>query len=196
MTKANRHNRVLKGGLVVVTIGIIGTLYQIHMAPTPYSKLIQHARPSEPRHKNVTAKPKRLVHVTGAVHTPGIYDIRKDMRVFQIIKKAGGPSNRANLDGLNLAAKLKDGQRIFVPFKKESNKKTTQKTQRPNNGKLGLNYASPKALISVPGIGPKIAREIVLYRQKNGHFSRIEDLQKIKGIGPQLIKKINKYLTL
>lgn len=126
-----------------------------------------------------------IVHIAGAVRSPGVYKLLEGSRVIDGIQAAGGALPSADLDKLNLAEYLEDGCKIFVP----------EKSIPPNpsssaNNKININFASEKELESLPGIGPSLAKRIVEYREKNGLFKSLEDLEKVRGIGEKKIEQI------
>jgi len=109
----------------------------------------------------------------------------------------------ANLDRVNLAKHIQDGQRILVPFHKITIAKKRPKLSRTltsssatSTNKIHLNTASATLLTKVPGIGTKTAALIINYRQKNGPYMSVQDLIEIKGIGPKTLQRIEKYLRL
>ena len=135
------------------------------------------------------------VHVAGAVVVPGVYQLEKGDRVQKAIEAAGGPAPDADIDGLNLARKVKDGEQIVVPSKVQ------QQEQRPGNqengfnghsqkGAVNINLAEAEELETLPGIGPVLAERIIEFREKNGPFSNAEDLSKVPGIGEKKLKDL------
>ncbi|MGB9856670.1 MAG: helix-hairpin-helix domain-containing protein [Dictyoglomaceae bacterium] len=139
-----------------------------------------------------------IVHIAGAVKEPGVYKLLEGSRVIDGIQAAGGALPSADLDKLNLADYLEDGCKIFVPEKIlpsnpsfKSEKEVVQKNNiSSNSNKVNINYASEKELENLPGIGPSLARRIIEYREQNGPFKSLEDLEKVKGIGPRKIEQI------
>ncbi len=135
-----------------------------------------------------------IVHIAGAVRNPGVYKLLEGSRVIDGIQAAGGALPSADLDKLNLAEYLEDGCKILVPEKSFSLdlslkfKKTT--SFNSSNNKININYASEKELEDLPGIGPSLAKRIVEYREKNGPFKSLKDLEKVKGIGEKKINQI------
>lgn len=132
------------------------------------------------------------VHVAGAVAQSGVYDLLPGQRVQDAISAAGGPSDGANPQALNLAAPLRDGQKVFVPFLE-----TTQ-TGAPAAGeqRIPINSATAAQLEGLPLIGEKRARDIVSYRQAHGPFRRLEDLLLVPGIGPATLERLRDKITL
>lgn len=122
------------------------------------------------------------VHVVGAVASPGLYDLLPGCRTAEAIEAAGGPSPAADLDRINLAAKVADGQQLVVPqvgVAGGSQPGAPAAADAPVN----LNSADIDELTTLDGIGPKTAQKIIDYRQEHGGFSSIEELMDVPGIG-------------
>lgn len=112
------------------------------------------------------------VHVTGAVLEPGVYELREGDRVVDAIEAAGGPTDSARFESLNLARRLRDGEQLVVP-----DGRTPAAVIRLAPGeKIDINSASAALLETLPGIGPSYARRIVDSRAVEGPFRSIEDL--------------------
>lgn len=137
------------------------------------------------------------VSVLGEVLTPGLYTLPASSRVIDAITAAGGPTVRADLTRINLAAILADGTQLVVralPPPSATGRRTapTPATPLPIN----LNTATEAQLDALPGIGPAKARAIVEYRKVHGPFRRAEDVQKVKGIGPSIWNQIKDKVTV
>ena len=153
------------------------------------------------------------VHVAGAVKNPGVYRLRYGLRVNDAVVAAGGATAAANLDVINLATVLNEGEQIYVPKRGEKPHTITGRpqvggaTSGANDGVAGvnggasgvnggalstinINLASVVELEQLPGVGPATAKAIVAYREKNGAFLRVEDLLKVWGIGPAKLSEI------
>ena len=138
-----------------------------------------------------TTRPEPAVHVAGAVTRPGLYHLPADSRVADALERAGGSLPRADLDRLNLAAKVVDGERIYVSRRGEG--PAPVPAQDVGGGDAGgptappapidLNAADLAALDSLPGIGPATAKEILDERTRRGGFRSTRDLLRIPGIG-------------
>ena len=148
------------------------------------------------------------VCVSGAVKQPGVYQIPKGSRAQQVIELAGGVTEEADMDKVNLAQLCKDGGHIKVPrlsqarLKKKLQKKaeTVQRTENPAASGTGgilvhLNSATEAELEQLPGIGQATARQIVLFRNRRG-FRSIEEIMQVPGIGPAKFAKMRDCLTL
>lgn len=145
-----------------------------------------------PAKKKQTIETSITIHIAGAVTQPGVYQAKPTQRVLQALELAGGPLPTAQLDKLNLAQVLKEGQRIYVPEKKQKTTKTPLKKQQ----KISINTATKAQLQRIPGIGPVMAERIIKHRKKEGLFQTIDHLVAIKGIGPKLLQKIKQHSQL
>lgn len=135
-----------------------------------------------------TAEPI-LVHVSGAVESPGLYALPLGSRAQDAIEAAGGASTEADLDGINLARVLVDGQQIRVPVLGEAD---GEEIRFP----LNINFATVEELSQLPGIGPVSALAIVNYRESHGAFNAIEEIQKVSGIGPSTFEAIKDLISI
>jgi competence protein ComEA len=130
-----------------------------------------------------------MVHVAGAVVQPGLVRIRAGARVNDAVLAAGGGVPGADLDRLNLAAKVVDGQRIAVglvgaPAPVEvGGAGATGTGEEVTTGPLNINTASSTELEELPGIGPSLAAAIIAERDKRGGFTSVGELQDVRGIG-------------
>lgn len=129
-----------------------------------------------------------VVHVSGAVVSPGVYSVPPTARVIDAIERAGGATTDADLDQLNLAAVVGDGQQIRVPMMGEVLPSTP--VDNPVANPVDLNHADVAALQSLQGIGPATAEAIVVFREQNGPFRSVDDLLDVPGIGPAKLSAI------
>jgi competence protein ComEA len=147
-------------------------------------------------------EPQRVyVYVVGEVASPGVLEMQEGDRIFQALEKAR-PGEDADLTMVNLAAPISDGDTIVVPKVGEEPTPTLSGSSvgysgqaTVSNGPLNINVATVEELDQrLPGIGPALAQRIVDYRQKNGGFKAIEELQEVSGIGEKRYEEI-KYLV-
>ena len=129
------------------------------------------------------------VHVAGAVNHPGVVLLAPGERVIDAIEAAGGPLPEADLEGLNLAQAVQDGQKINVPVKGAAGGPAAMGAgeQEP---KINLNTAGQKDLEELPGIGPTLAARIISYRENKGGFSSVDELKQVSGIGDKKFEEI------
>ncbi len=141
------------------------------------------------------------VHVAGAVRRPGLFRVGEGARVARAIERAGGPTRKAALAGVNLAARVQDGQQIVVPVGGPAG--GTGLTD-PAAGagaaaagvgvKPSLGAATIEQLDQIDGIGPTLAQRIVEYRQENGGFSSVEEVGEVEGIGEKRLETLREAL--
>ncbi|MEN3186984.1 MAG: ComEA family DNA-binding protein [Atribacterota bacterium] len=147
-----------------------------------------------------------VVQVDGAVKQPGIYRVKEGTRIFEILEKAGGTTEDAFLNDVNLAQPVYDGQRVFIPSRGKGDNTSssfstnlTQFLPQPDASletkRINVNTASKEELIALPGIGEALAQRIIEYRQTHGPFHRPEDLLEIKGIGPKKLDRIRDLIS-
>lgn len=146
---------------------------------------------------SVSAPPARraTIHVVGAVHDPGVYRLSDGSRVQDAITHAGGATSTADLQAINLAAKVADGQQVVVP-RRGSTPTTAGATDSTPSPPLNLNSATAEQLDTLDGIGPSTAQKILDYRTTHGGFSSINNLTQIPGIGPKKFESLRKQVTL
>lgn len=166
---------------------------------------------SPPRGKSIKLLPPPTVvpykvHVTGEVNIPGVYDLPVGNRVEDAIRAAGGFTDDADERVINLALPLEDGIQILVPSRtKPPNDETPSNENDEQNGKrfmpvlgelIDINTASQEELETLPGIGPVTALAIISYREVEGVFNIIEEIQKVDGIGPAKFDSIKDFITV
>ncbi len=158
------------------------------------------------------AAPARIrVHVVGEVVWPGSYLVQAGARVQEAILAAHGPTPIADLNRVNLAAVLRDGDRVLVPRIVQppypfhlAPRAATLPSPRPSplqgagepTSTVNVNTATEADLERLPGIGPVLARRIVQYREAKGLFRRLDDLLEVEGIGPRLFRRLQPLLRL
>ncbi len=163
--------------------------------------------------KTNSQEDKIVVHITGEVKKTGILTLNKGARIADAIKAAGGTTSEADINEVNLAYELQDGQKIYIPNKKDKQKNeskvyitsesgnnviiegNTSETGGKNK-KVNINNATKSELETLPGIGEAMANRIIEYREQNGKFQKIEDLKNVKGIGEAKFDKIKELVTV
>ncbi|MBN2176844.1 MAG: helix-hairpin-helix domain-containing protein [Demequinaceae bacterium] len=123
--------------------------------------------------------PRVVVHVTGAVESPGVMTLEGGSRVVDAVEAAGGLTPEADQSAINLARIVGDGEQIYVPLLGEG-----------GQGRVNLNRATSAELEGLPGIGPVLAERIVADRNENGPFTALDDLSRVPGIGDAMISEI------
>ncbi len=135
-----------------------------------------------------------FVYICGAVYVPGVYEIKPDARIYEIVEQAGGLLPEADPTKVNLALGLVDGQMIYIPYFGEDMVLDNQNTNEDNT-KIDINSATTHELCKLPGIGEAKAKAIIAYREKNGAFSKISDIKKVSGIKDALYESIKDYIV-
>jgi competence protein ComEA len=138
------------------------------------------------------AKPV-VVDVVGAVHSPGLYRLTEGARVADALARAGGATPKAQLELVNLAAPIADGQQIVVPRQGAAAPAAgaTGAATGAASGPVHLNTATLEQLDALPGVGPVTAQKILDYRQEHGSFGSVDELDAIPGIGPARLEQLH-----
>jgi competence protein ComEA len=177
----NRYRGVLLFGLIVLVLAGIA-LFELRR-PNPPALILASPTPMASPQPTSTPRPLR-VYVSGAVQNPDVYSLPPDSIVKNALMAAGGATVDADLDRINLAESLVDGQHIYVPRKGEEQVPVELPGNPPAaSGRVNINTATPAELETLPGIGPALAQRILEYRQLHGAFAQIEDIMQVPGIG-------------
>ena len=141
------------------------------------------------------------VHIKGEVNNPNVYTLSSDSRIKDAIEIAGGTTNKAMVEYVNLAEKLTDGQEIIIPSKEQiaKNPKFTvsSKTSTSSKGSIvNINTANIQELCNLPGIGEATAKKIIDYRNTKGRFNTKEDIMKVNGIGTSKFQSMKDLISI
>jgi competence protein ComEA len=131
---------------------------------------------------------RAFVHVTGAVRHPGVYRVPSWARLDLVVRRAGGPIRDADMAGVNLAAKVADGQQVVVPSRSGAAGAVSTGPNGAEDGAgtpMSLNTATAEQLDELEGVGPATAQKILDWRKEHGGFRSVDDLKQISGIGPK-----------
>lgn len=165
--------------------------------------------------KTQTEEPKKsdaqkiYVYICGEVKHPGVYELERDGRIYQLVEQAGGFTKQADQTAVNLAQTLEDGQMVEILKKQKSSDQVladgSNATQLPSSGtdtgktpdgRVNINTATREQLMSLSGIGASKAERILEYREKNGSFQKTEDLMKVEGIKEGTFEKIKDSISV
>ena len=148
--------------------------------------------------------PAFVVHVCGEVANPGIYELPAGSRIYEAVKAAGGFTENAAEESVNLASPIEDGVQIRIYSKEEA--ETLAAGAAPFDGfeasgegkepVVNLNTATKEELMTLSGIGESRAEDIIRYREENGGFQNIEDIMKVSGIKDAAFQKIKDRITV
>ena len=169
----------------------------------------------EDKKENISSATGIYVHIDGYVHNPGVYQLKENERINVLIEKAGGLKNGYSIKNINLAAKLSDGDKVYIPSIEEekslgnqnNNANTVEKhTNNGNNlnnnvsitknNKININTANVSELKQITGIGESTANKIIDYRENVGKFKKIEDIKEVKGIGESKFESLKNKITI
>jgi competence protein ComEA len=181
------RRRVLVAGLVLLVVLALGgrLLLRSDRPAVPEPIRVAAASPS-PR-----APASRLfVHVVGAVRRPGLYRLDEGSRVADALARAGGITRKAQLELVNLAARIADGQQIVVPRRGSGVSPAPGGGGTAPSGPVQLTTATLEQLDALPGVGPVTAQKILDYRQQHGSFGSVDELDAIPGIGPARLEQL------
>lgn len=212
LSKLNLYQLII--GIALGVIGSVGFMTlrnQTHPAPI----VIEPAPTAVPPAATPTAGPL-TVFVNGAVNEPGIYELLPNARVQDVVAAAGGFSDNAFTDGVNLAQVVFDGAQVYVPRQEDSVEVQQQlfantiqgtpvATESDSNGEtsgintnglINLNTATRAELEQIPGVGEATAQKIVSYREDNGPFTDIEEVMNVSGIGESKFAQMQDSITI
>lgn len=186
---------------------VLSSLESIPAAQTvPAAELIQENVKLQEA-PEVESAARYYVHICGEVEHPGVYEMEAGERIYQVVERAGGYTQAAATDYLNLAEQVVDGMKLVVPDK--SGLAQAENLYGPlglnleqssqgvvETGKINLNTATKEQLMTLRGIGEARAGDIIRYRETHGNFSCIEDIMKVSGIKDAAFQKIKDSITV
>lgn len=190
------RRRLLAVALVVLGVLVLGVPRLVHRgaarAATPPLRVASAPAPGLGQGHGPAARaaPRLVVDVAGAVRRPGLYRLVTGLRVDDALAAAGGATARADLDAVNLAAPVADGEQIVVPVRGAAAVGAASGSGSSPSAPVDLNSATPEQLDTLPGIGPTTAEKIVAYRQQHGAFHSLAELDAVPGIGPSRIAQL------
>ena len=217
------RKQIIIGLIIFILISSITTftIFKLKDKPKKDNDLIVVKKKIEKKEKKNEVAEEYQVDIKGQIASPGIYKVSANLRVMDVIMKAGGLTENADTSVINLSKKVQDEMVIIIysrdevaNFKevKELEKEVNNKCNKPNedslvndacienstntSSKVSINNASQEELMTLPGIGESKAKDIIEYRNTNGLFNSIEDLLKVKGIGESIFDKIKENITL
>jgi competence protein ComEA len=145
-----------------------------------------------------------VVSVEGAVVTPGVYRLKGDARVQDALDAAGGATAEADLRQINLAARLRDGERLVIPSNADATIDPADRDSTPRADEIdgttasliNINTASAAMLDTLPRIGPVLAQRIIAYREEHGPFQSVDELAQVEGISLAMVDEIRSLITV
>lgn len=158
------------------------------------------------RESPVQIDSKVYIDISGAVVNPGVYELKEGDRVIDVLKVCGGLSVEADRpwvdQNINRARPLKDGEKIYIPSKLESEKLKVKSVDGSkqilgsSNQMVNINRATVAELDRLPGVGPAIAQRIIDYRQEKGGFVSVEEIKLVSGIGDKMFENIKDLIEI
>lgn len=178
--------------IIILAIILISSLI-IKCTAKPNTKVIADDN------KNKDVKTEKLedniiIDISGEIKNPGIYKMKGKVRLYEIIDKAGGLKEEANINSINQARYVKDGEKIIIPSSRNSQGMDKESISNGNN-LVNINTASKEELLKLPGIGEVTAEKIINYRDNN-NFTKIEDLKNVNGIGMATYNKLKDLICV
>lgn len=197
-------------GLVIALALVLGNNYvkdkdnnlldnEVSLLETDDDLLIENDSNDQIANENDQIK----VHISGQINREGVYEVKDGDRLDDLIKQAGGLSPDADSNSLNLAMKLEDQMKIYIPSEGEilnqENENTDQIVSKPDStsedGKININTASKEELMTLPNIGDKRAQAIIDYRESK-KFETIEEIKNVTGIGEKFYQAMVELITV
>ena len=216
MKYINKKTKILL--IILIAIMAIGISYYAYQNEKESQNIIeqQNLEIEENKQEESSKETKKIiVHVSGAVQNEGVIELEENSRIADAIEKAGGFREDAYTKDVNLAYKLEDGMKIYIPtIEEKENEKANVivesgiETENNNNSysntdegknvnsKVNINTASKEELDTLPGIGPSTAEKIINYRKENGKFKSIEGIKDVSGIGDSKYENIKDMIEI
>lgn len=186
------------GAVAAIGLGVVG--FRVLKPPPPAELSLPRATPPADVASTTTAPGPVVVYVAGAVVRPGVYPVDAGARVADAVGAAGGTTPDADLDPLNLATRLSDGDRVFVPRRGQVPPAVVGPAPSGGgstpSGPVNLNSATAEQLETLSGVGPATAQAIITWRQQHGRFRSVQDLLQVRGIGPAKLEALRAQVTV
>ncbi|HEX6358253.1 ComEA family DNA-binding protein [Actinophytocola sp.] len=182
-----RSTVALVGGLVLAVLVAIGVSISSGGVEHEAPPLLPVAAATQ----SVSAESSIVVSVVGLVARPGLVTLPEGARVADALREVGGPVPGADLNALNLARRLADGEQIYVGVPAPAGGEPVSGAPgSASSDKVDLNMATLAELDTLPGVGPVTAQRILDWRTEHGQFDSVEQLREIDGIGPSRFAKL------
>ena len=197
LTKRERYGLII---FIIVIITVVSYFYYSNNKKNLIDVISQDSKVPGTSDENVTSKNEISVYICGEIIKPGVYNLSKDDRLIKLIEMAGGFTQKADMEAVNLAEKLVDEDFIKIPsvivdsnseIVGSSDISGTQSTE-----KINLNTATREQLETLPRIGEAIAQRIIDYRESNGRFKDINEINNVSGIGDKIFESLKDKITV
>jgi competence protein ComEA len=206
MPEISRSQLVAYAGLAILVVALgVRFMHRQHPASTVPGGADAAAATSQPDGRSAVriaraAPQAAVVHVAGAVRNPGVYRLPAGARVQDAVERAGGARRGGDVNAINLAAKVVDGQQVVVPSRTPGGAAAAPAAAAGAAGggtaagasgpPISLNSATAEQLDTLDGVGPATAAKIIAWRTQHGGFRSVADLGQVPGIGPKKLAAI------
>lgn len=192
---ASSRTTIIAFAVIIIMI-LIGGVLLLTSRPAPVQITINPPEPTATDQPTPTPEPI-LVYVTGEVNEPEqTLTLPHNSRVQDAIDAAGGLTDAADLERVNLAGILRDGDQIHVPTIADESVAAEAEIPTPSGGGvIFINSATQEELQTLPGVGPAMAARIIEHREVNGNFTSFEDLDEVSGVGPAMIEDLQDLIS-
>lgn len=185
------------GGILLILVGV-GGLFSKKEESVEETEVVVTTVLAEKTEVSTTQETVIFVDIKGAVKNPGVYQMKVGDRVKDALEAAGGLTEEADSQKVNLAKRLEDQMVIVVPKVGEEAEEIPAgetRNEATKEGKVNINTATVEELKTLKGVGEKKAEAIIEYRKKNGSFKTKEDLMKVRGIGKKLFESFEERIV-
>ena len=205
MIQLNKKQMILIIAILIIIVLVIIYYFEQNFKNIGYKEIENNV------FENIEIKEEKeseiLIHITGAVGEPGVVHLKKGARVIDAIEESGGLLEEADLNKVNLAYPLSDGQKVYIPSINDDEteqdilntdeEEIIQEVYKDfNNEKININTATQTELETLPGIGTSMAYRIIQYRKDIGEFNQIEDIKNVSGIGDSKFNQIQDLICV
>jgi competence protein ComEA len=186
-TVPGSRRRLGIGAAVTLVVGVAAVTIAVGIVRTGAESAVE----AVPGAVSETIAPATVyVHVSGEVREPGLYRLDQSARVVDAVAAAGGFTDEASREAVNLARPVSDGEQLVVPAEGAEGPDAAVPAAPEGDGRVNLNTADLAALDTLPRIGPAIAQRILDWREENGRFTSVDDLMAVPGIGEKMLASL------
>ena len=202
---SNKNKNYIKVLLVILVFVVAGVIFSCSIRqktkdPDETTVSVEEHSETESEETQETSAEMICVHVCGSVNTPGVYYLAKGARIHEAVELAGGMTEDADLQYVNLAEEALDGKQIYIPSKQEVEEGIVPAAETSmgaaEDGLVNINTADLSELKTLPGIGDIKAEAIISYRESAGEFAAIEDIMNVAGIKESSYEKIKEHIKV